>query len=183
MSQAQADFIAKYNDVVQRLTAGTGIFPETIFAQAIVESQKNGLIPGTTLSTKYNNYFGIKDSSDWDGDVVNLSTGEVYNGVKTIETDGFRVYATPEDSFNDYIDFLQNNSRYANAGVFNAQNFTEQINDIANAGYATNPGYAQLLNNVANSISKFITPLNIGIGVFFVGILLITFFYYYKQST
>jgi flagellar protein FlgJ len=180
MSQQQQDFVKKYSNLVQQLTAGTGIFPETIFSQAIVESQKNGKIPGTQLSIKYNNYFGIKDSAGWTGKVINMNTGEVYNGKSTVVTAGFRAYNTPEDSFKDYIHFLKTNARYAPA--FTAKTYTEQIHEIANAGYATNPGYSALLNNIANSITTYITPYNVGLGILFIGILSISFYYYYNKS-
>lgn len=180
MSQAQQDFIKKYNTTVQNLVRGTGIFPQTIFSQAIVESQKNGIVPGTLLATKYNNLFGIKDSMGWTGDVVDLKTGEVYNGEATTVTAGFRVYDTPEDSFADYVKFLKNNSRYSAA--LKTANYKDQISAIAKAGYATNPGYSNLLTTVANSISDYITPVNIGIGVLLVGVLVYTFYSYYKTA-
>ena len=182
MSAAQAEFVEKYNSLVNRLVAGTGIYPETIFAQAIVESQKNGLVPNTLLATKYNNLFGIKDSDDWTGDVVNLSTGEVYNGQNQVVTAGFRVYNSPDESFADYVDFLKSNKRYSDAGVFNAKNYTEQLQDIANAGYATNPSYGQLITSVANGISQYITPVNVGMGLLLVGILVYGFYHFYKYS-
>jgi flagellum-specific peptidoglycan hydrolase FlgJ len=162
---ARSDFVSKYNNYVQQITKGTGIFPETVFAQAIIESQENDQIPGTELAKNYNNFFGIKDSADWTGQVVNLSTHEVYNGQTDTETDGFRVYATPQDSFLDYVNFLQNNSRYQSAGVFDATNVQDQATALQNAGYATNPNYATLITSVANSISSYITPLNVAIGI------------------
>ena len=183
MSQAQQDFISKYNDYVQQITAGTGIYPETIFSQAIVESQKNGVVPGTLLATKYNNLFGIKDSSSWNGETVNLNTGEVFNGNSTTVSANFRVYNSPEESFLDYVNFLKNNSRYEKAGVFDAQNYTDQINAVASAGYATNPSYATLLNNIANSITDYITPLNIGLGIVLVGVLIFTFYHLYNKTS
>jgi len=180
MSVSQQNFVKKYSALVSQITAGTGIFPETLLSQAIIESQKNGVVPGTQLSVKYNNFFGIKDSSAWTGETVDLKTGEVYNGKATVITAGFRVYPNPEASFRDYIKFLQTNSRYKKA--FTAKNYTEQINDIAAAGYATGPQYATLLNTIANNITEYITPFNIGLGVLFIGVLSISFYYYYNQN-
>ena len=172
------DFVSKYNDFVQQITNGTGIFPETVFAQAIIESQKNGDIPGTKLAINYNNYFGIKDSADWTGNVVNLSTNEVYNGQTQKETDGFRVYNNPEQSFQDYVNFLQNNSRYQDAGVFDAANVDEQAAALQSAGYATNPNYATLISSVAKSIESYITPLNVALGVVLVLFMLSGLWYF-----
>ena len=162
MSTARQNFVSKYNSIVQQVTKGTGIFPETIFSQAIIESQDSkGNIPGTTLAKTYNNFFGIKDSDAWTGKVVNLATKEIYNGKENKETDGFRVYSSPEDSFRDYVKFLQGNERYKKAGVFSAKNVSDQAQKLQAAGYATNPNYATLISSVAKSISSYITPLNI----------------------
>lgn len=154
-------FIAKYSPFVSSLVVGTGIFPQTVFSQAIVESQgKDGSVPGTALSVKYKNLFGIKDfpGDSWTGKYVNMSTGEVFAGKKVTVKDPFRVYDSYEDSFMDYVKFLTSNPRYKNA--LKATTFQQQAAELQKAGYATNPGYASLLTSVGNSISKFIKTTN-----------------------
>jgi flagellum-specific peptidoglycan hydrolase FlgJ len=61
------------------VTKGTGIFPETLLAMAVVESQGKGpdgnWYPGQGLVAKEaNNYFGIKASAAWTGKTVALPT-------------------------------------------------------------------------------------------------------------
>lgn len=170
-------FIKRYNDFVNVLVKGTGIFPETIFAQAIIESQKNDEMPGTELAKNYNNLFGIKNSLSWDGKVVDMATKEIYNGKETKITDTFRVYDTPEDSFEDYVNFLQTNERYKNAGVFNSKSVQEQASALQKAGYATNPDYAKLITSVASSISKYITPLNVAVSFAIMAGIFITLYF------
>jgi flagellum-specific peptidoglycan hydrolase FlgJ len=165
MTMKREDFVKKWSPLVQTITRGTGLFPETVLAQAIIESQspKTSLVPGTTLATKYNNYFGIKSGSGWKGKTVSLKTGEVFNGTPVVITDAFRVYETPEDSFRDYVKFLKSNSRYTKAGVFTAATPALQAAALQKAGYATNPSYAELIASVQRGISKWITPTNTGI--------------------
>jgi len=68
----RAEFSAKYAPLAVKVSAGTGIFPETVLSFAIVESQtqaKDGnYYPGTDLPAKEaNNYFGIKKYPQWFG--------------------------------------------------------------------------------------------------------------------
>lgn len=160
MSMNREQFVKQWSPFVQQITAGTGLFPETVLSQAIVESQspRTGLIPGTQLSREHNNYFGIKAGGGWKGATVNLKTGEVFNNQAVIITDTFRKYATPEASFRDYVQFLRNNQRYTRAGVFSAKTPAEQAQALQRAGYATNPRYAELLAAVQRGIARWIIP-------------------------
>lgn len=149
------EFIKKYYVDAAKATQGSGIYPETLLSMAIVESQGqvNGkYYPGMNASARYaNNYFGIKDSADWKGKTIKLSTP---NDAQPIST--FRVYSNIGDSFKDFVKFLKVNPRYKKAGVFDSANYAEQIINIARAGYAENPNYATVITSVANKISKVI---------------------------
>jgi len=155
-------FVINYNDFVNQITKGTGIFPGILFAQAILESSgKYNLdtwsVGGSKLSQKANNFFGIKADKNWKGEVYNISTGEYtpagqYYTIK----DNFRKYNTVEDSIKDYVNFLLTNPRYKKAGVFDAKTVKEQAEKLKAAGYATAPDYADVVNSVYNSISSFI---------------------------
>jgi flagellum-specific peptidoglycan hydrolase FlgJ len=157
------EFVKKYSPLALSITRGTGIFPETLLSQAIIESQANvngAWIPGASiLAAKYNNYFGIKANSAWKGKSVNLKTGEEFvPGKPVIITDAFRVYTSPEDSFRDYVAFLKGNSRYTAAGVFTAPTVKDQAERLKKAGYATGSGYAEMIANIAKSIEAWMIP-------------------------
>jgi len=131
---------------------GTSIFPELLLAQAIIESAKNGKMPGTQLAKKYNNYFGIKAFKSWKGDRVNFKTGEFTpaGSAYTMESD-FRAYKTPLDSFQDYVKLLQN-KRYKK--VLAAKTIADQARELKAAGYSTAPDYASKVSGMANVILK-----------------------------
>lgn len=152
------DWTIKNAPAAMQVTAGTGIFPETLLAMAIVESQGsvNGVYyPGAGLvARKANNYFGIKEGVNWKGDVIKLPTPGDRDKIST-----FRVYDNFEDSAKDYVSFLQKNPRYKKAGVFSAPNYQEQIICIARAGYAENMNYATVVNSVANAVKKNIANI------------------------
>lgn len=156
-------FVKKFYNTAKQLTAGTGIFPEVMLSQAIIESQGsvNGvmLVGASKLADKYNNYFGIKASKEWKGATVNLKTGEVINNNHVTITDRFRVYPSIEESMRDYVQFLKNNSRYRKAGVFEADTITDQALRLQAAGYATNPSYAELIIQVSHKIKSYLDKL------------------------
>ena len=115
------------------------IFPSVIIAQAILESGWGQ----SGLTKKGNNLFGIKSSSAWKGESVNMRTAEYTksNSKYYINAD-FRKYDTLSDSILDHGKFLVENSRYAKHGVFTAKNSSKQAFALQRAGYATSPIYA-----------------------------------------
>ena len=157
------NWVKKYWLDAVAATAGTKIFPETLIAQAVVESQQEAAdgnyYPGLSLNArKANNYFGIKDSPQWKGDTIQLPTSKDGTKVST-----FRKYGSFKESMMDYVDFLQSNPRYTTAGVFKAPDYVSQIVAIAKAGYAEGAGYAQLVTNVANSVRRYVKDIVIPI--------------------
>jgi peptidoglycan hydrolase FlgJ len=163
MTVARIKFINDNIALAESVTQGSGIYPEVLLAQAIVESQApvNGVYtPGASkLAAVYKNYFGIKATPDWKGRSVNMRTREFVN---TYVDGNFRVYDTKADSFRDYVKFLKSNPRYTAAGVFKAKTALEQMAAIAKAGYATDPNYSAVLSaivkTVAAEIKKKVTP-------------------------
>lgn len=157
---SRKDFISKYYAFVKFITKATGIFPQTLFAQAILESQgKVGnayMVAGSTLARDFNNLFGIKADRSWKGKKVNLKTREVYGGNDVYITDAFRVYDSPEESMKDYILFLQKNPRYTTAGVFSADSYKDQAKALQKAGYATDPNYSKIVGDLGDSVTKVI---------------------------
>lgn len=146
------EFIQEYSPLVKELSSGTGIFPETVFAQAIIESSdsKGNFGAGYNV-THGNNYFGIRPGVSWKGEVLENPN------VKS-ESKIFRAYNSPEDSIRDYFDFLRRNSRYKKAGVFEAENFKQQAQRLQSAGYAGNSKtYASLIGKVGDVVSKVLS--------------------------
>jgi len=153
------DWIRKYYPIAAKVTAGTGIFPETMLAMAVVESQGKGsdgnYYPGLGLVARAaNNYFGIKDSAGWKGATIALPTPGDADKIST-----FRKYNNVGESIADFINFLKVNPRYTKAGVFSSASYPEQIIAIAKAGYAENPNYGNLITSVANKVREYTADL------------------------
>ena len=106
------------------------ILPSITIAQAILESGWGE----SDLSKKFNNLFGIKADSSWDGEFVTLETLE-YNNEKI--NDKFRKYEEKSQSIDDHGKFLVDNKRYESNGVFEAKTYINQANALEKAGYST----------------------------------------------
>lgn len=152
-------FIKKYGQAARDATAGTRLFPEVLLAQAIVESSgKVGGVwyPGESqLSRLANNYFGIKADKAWKGKRYLIETREFKNGAWVTEYAAFRQYDSVLDSFRDWVAFLQNNPRYAKAGVFAASTPELQVAALHRAGYATDPNYTSVVSSVIRTVRQF----------------------------
>lgn len=122
-----------------------------IIAQAILESGWGG----STLASKYNNFFGLKCGGSWKGKSVNIATKEEYTvGTLTDIRANFRVYDSIEDGVKGYFEFI-NYSRYSNLkGVTNPEEYCRLIKAD---GYATSSTYVTNLMRVIrdNNLTRF----------------------------
>ena len=162
------------NDLYKAATKAvgdSGIFPETIVTQKILESGYTD----SKLATIANNFFGIKSSLNWKGKVISMTTNEFFNGVmKTYKgtnkiyedrilalKDGanaytlFRWYPTKEAGIKGYVELITGNPRYKKAGVLDAKTIADQFAALVRAGYATDPQYLDKLVKIYTSIKGF----------------------------
>jgi flagellum-specific peptidoglycan hydrolase FlgJ len=127
---SKLEFIDKISEVAFENYKNYGVLPSITIAQAILESGWGE----STLSSEYNNLFGIKANEGWDGEKVNLETKENYDDVTV---GAFRSYKNINSSIKDHGKFLWENERYANNGLFEAKNYKAQAQALENAGYST----------------------------------------------
>lgn len=145
----QQEFIAKLVPIAEKNYKEFGVFPSVTIAQAIHESGWGE----SGLSVQANNLFGIKADESWSGDILEMPTQEYVNGEAVTTIAKWRVYDKFEDSVRDHGKFLKENQRYEDAGVFDAENYIEQVQAIKLAGYATDPEYANLICNTIEAYS------------------------------
>ncbi|MHA1286430.1 MAG: glucosaminidase domain-containing protein [Candidatus Thorarchaeota archaeon] len=139
--------VAQYGGFIKRAVEGTGIHPEILIGQMILESsgkdaQGNRMVGASGLAQEGNNWFGIKADRSWKGPTVTKQT--------RLHAGEFRKYNALEESIVDYVKFLQENPRYKKAGVFDAKTYEEQALAIGSAGYsASSSNYGEKLAAVA----------------------------------
>lgn len=131
LTSVQAGFVDTYHDIAIQLSVEYGIPWEAVMAQGILESAA-----GTSrFAIERNNFFGLG--------AVDSNPGAAY------------YYPTPMAGWRGYYDFIKNNSRYRNHGVFKEPTVTNPyayLQAIKNAGYATDPNYV-------SKVSGFITAV------------------------
>jgi len=136
------DFVAQVLPHAQRAAAALGVTPQVLIAQAALETGWGKHTAGN------NNLFGIKAGSSWTGATRTLHTTEYSNGTPHTESASFRSYTSVGDSFDDYVNMIKNNPRYAgavNSGIDNAK----FASALQKAGYATDPSYARKIAALA----------------------------------
>ena len=106
------------------------ILPSITIGQAILESGWGK----SELAVNYNNLFGIKADSRWDGAVATIVTSENYNDIITAN---FRKYKNIYESIEDHGQFLYENTRYTKSGLFEAKDYISQAQSLEDAGYST----------------------------------------------
>ena len=147
-SEAAVDYEGYIAKAAQAATASKkkyGVPRAVTIAQSILESGW-GL---SGLTTKYNNYFGIKCGatvSPYQKGCVSLASYEYVKGKKKKYVSRFRVYSSMEKSFLDHGRLLDYADRYNPA--FKYKNDPDKfIRAVHKAGYATDPNYSTLVIN------------------------------------
>lgn len=128
-----------------------GVPASVTLAQIIQESggKYEGGLSG--LAYNYNNLFGVKSGSSWNGASVALPTTEYKNGSAYKTTANFRIYNSIAESIDDHGRLL-NTTTYTTktAGAKNLDEYVKAMGGV----YATDPNYA-------NSLLKIIKDNNL----------------------
>lgn len=126
-----------------------GISAKTLVAQAALETGwGKHQIRNADGSPSYN-FFGIKAHGQWDGASVSKTTTEYSKGVAHAEVAAFRSYSSPAEAFNDYVNFIKGNPRYA-AALQHGGDGSRYAEGLQRAGYATDPAYAQKIGKISS---------------------------------
>ena len=145
--QSAEDFVKQLQPFAQQAAKDLGIDPNALLAQAALESGwGNSLIKNADGSNSYN-LFNIKADRSWRGKQAQVSALEFDQGIARRVSSGFRSYASFQESFNDYANFIKNNPRYDSA-VTKTDNVGQYMRELQHAGYATDPNYADKVMHI-----------------------------------
>ena len=148
--ESPKDFVRELWPHAKRAADELGARPEMLIAQAALETGwGQRMIRGADGSNSFN-LFGIKADSGWQGARASTETVEFRDGLMRKERAQFRAYASPEESFSDYVDFLKRNPRYSDA-LRQADDAPAFARALSEAGYATDPDYAGKINRIMGS--------------------------------
>ncbi|WP_372013699.1 flagellar assembly peptidoglycan hydrolase FlgJ [Pseudoxanthomonas sp. 10H] len=141
-------FVAGIWHHAQAAARELGVDARALVAQAALETGwgRKQIQRGDGASA--HNLFGIK-ATGWKGDRVNSGTHEYVGGVRVSERADFRAYASPAESFADYVRMLKNNPRYQKA-LQSGGDVRRFAQALQSAGYATDPSYAAKISAIAH---------------------------------
>ncbi|MEZ9217666.1 flagellar assembly peptidoglycan hydrolase FlgJ [Vibrio cyclitrophicus] len=145
-------FVTSMKPYAEKAASALGVDSSLLLAQAALETGWGSKMVKNSLGNS-NNLFNIKADRSWKGDKVATQTLEFHGKTAVKELASFRSYSNFEDSFNDYVKFLNENPRYETALQHqgNSENF---IKGIHQAGYATDPNYADKVLRVKAKIDE-----------------------------
>lgn len=126
----------------------TGVPPQFLVAHSALESGWGRAEIRRADGSASFNLFGIKAGKEWNGQTVDATTTEYFDGQPRQVVERFRAYASYEEAFRDYASLLRNSSRYST--VIGSQDGTEFARRLQQAGYATDPMYADKLSRIIN---------------------------------
>lgn len=144
------EFVTRLTPYAKKAARMLGTDPAMLIAQAALETGWGKKVIANARGSS-NNLFNIKADPRWEGGKVATQTLEFHDNIPVQEMASFRAYASYEDSFNDYVSFLNRNPRYATALQQSAA--PEQfIRGLHRAGYATDPDYSDKVISVFNRV-------------------------------
>ncbi|WP_339726266.1 flagellar assembly peptidoglycan hydrolase FlgJ [uncultured Paraglaciecola sp.] len=140
-------FIEQLYPAAQQAAEQLGIDPKALLAQAAIETGWGKHMIHNTSGQNSHNLFGIKADRRWQGDRAMVDTIEFEQGVAATKKAPFRMYDSFADSMQDYVSFVQQNTRYEEA-VKQSQSPQDYFSELQKAGYATDPDYANKVISV-----------------------------------
>ncbi|WP_068825971.1 flagellar assembly peptidoglycan hydrolase FlgJ [Pseudomonas sp. BMS12] len=149
-----AEFIETMLPMAEEAAQKIGVDARYLVAQAALETGWGKSIIRQSDGSSSHNLFGIKAHRGWDGESARVLTTEYKGGKAVKEAAAFRTYDSYQQSFNDYVNFLQGNGRYqeALASVENPERF---VRELQQAGYASDPNYARKIGQIARKMQTY----------------------------
>ena len=148
----QTNFISQVWPEAEAAARQLGVHPVSLVAQAALESNWGRSVPRGADGTSSNNLFGIKAGSRWSGASVTAATEEYQAGSATTTSGAFRAYASPAESFQDYVALLRGNPRFS-AALGSGSSVSSFASALQQGGYATDPDYARKVTAVAGQVA------------------------------
>ncbi|WP_187265407.1 flagellar assembly peptidoglycan hydrolase FlgJ [Reinekea thalattae] len=144
------DFIKKMLPLAEKAADAIGVSAKVLVAQAALETGWGDKQIKTESGDSSFNFFGIKANHNWQGESASTLTTEYIDGHAIKINEPFRAYSDPQQSFDDYAQFITQHDRY-NSAVENADDDASYVTELQNAGYATDPQYAEKIITIAQS--------------------------------
>ncbi|ADG40548.1 MULTISPECIES: glycoside hydrolase family 73 protein [Leuconostoc] len=140
-------FVKKIAPYAQELSKKYGLLASVSIAQAAHESNWDN----SKLSSKYNNFYGVKTQDETPGKSVVLDTTEYVDGKPETQKARFAIYDSWKDSMREHAETIVNGNTWNPdqfKDVIAAKNYKQAAEALYDNHYATDVNYTKLLINV-----------------------------------
>jgi flagellar protein FlgJ len=146
-------FVRMMEPYAQQAAGRLGVSPDTLIAQAALETGWGQHVPAAAGGSSSFNLFGVKAGAGWTGGADTAMTTEYGSngGNPASVAQPFRAYASVQQGVNDYVTLLQRNARYSQA-LGTGDDVHAFGGALARGGYATDPDYVQKLQSTVASV-------------------------------
>ncbi len=156
----QISFVQMLTPYAQRAGAALGVAPESLIAQAALETGWGQHVPSGSGGSS-NNLFGVKATGSWHGAGVAAATLEYQQGTASSSTQSFRSYSSLQQGVSDYVNLLQGSTTLQGA-LGTGDDVAAFANALQRGGYATDPHYAAKLTATAGVVQRLRASLQAG---------------------
>lgn len=152
-------FVQMLTPYAQRAGAQLGVAPESLIAQAALETGWGQHVPSGGSGSS-NNLFGVKATGSWQGASVAAATLEYQQGAASSSTQSFRSYSSLGQAVSDYVSLLQGSTALQPA-LGTGGDVAAFANALQRGGYATDPNYAAKLTATAGVVQSVRASLQV----------------------
>jgi flagellar protein FlgJ len=149
-------FVQKLEPYAQRAASALGVSPDTLIAQAALETGWGRHLASGTGSRSSNNFFGVKSGAQWQGATATATTTEYDGAAASRVAQSFRHYQSVQQGVDDYVSLLQSRGSYRSA-LGSGSNAGAFAGALTRGGYATDPEYGHKLVATTASVRSLRT--------------------------
>ncbi len=149
----QQSFVRELWPQARQAAEQLGVAPQSLVAQAALETDWGRSIPQDAAGRSSHNLFGVKATRGWSGPSISAGTQEFAGGTARATTAEFRAYGSRAQGFQDYVALLRSNPRYASA-LNTGGDVQAFASALQRGGYATDPDYARKVSAVASDVAS-----------------------------
>jgi flagellar protein FlgJ len=149
----RVSFVQRIQPLANEAASQLGVAPDTLIAQAALETGWGQHLPTSTNGTTSANLFGIKAGGGWQGATAEASTVEYTDGAASTTSAQFRAYDSTESSARDLVSLVGSTPRYA-AALGTGSDVGAYAAGLKQGGYATDPDYVKKMVATAQSLQQ-----------------------------
>jgi flagellar protein FlgJ len=146
-------FVQRMQPLADEAASQLGVAPDTLIAQAALETGWGQHLPANSSGGSSANLFGIKAGGSWQGATAAASTVEYTEGSASTTVAKFRAYDSTEASARDLVSLVGGSPRYA-AALGTGDDVGAYATGLQQGGYATDPDYVKKMVATAQSLQQ-----------------------------